>query len=257
MLSFASGKFDMTFPTDLTVPLYKNMRRDAPQAQCTMRGTGVSTNLIVNRDVPPFDDPRIRRALALTLDRHAFIDILTRGEGNVGGGKMGGGMLPPPDGVWGMPPEMVKGIVGYDNVPANREKGRELMKEAGYGPDKRLKVKVSTRNIATFRDPATILIDHLKHIYVDGELEVIDTSVYYNRVFKKDYVVALNLSGTAVDDPDVGFFEGYACGSLRNYNGYCNPEMTKLFEEQSRETDQKKRLKMVWDIDRKLQEDIA
>ena len=183
MLSFASGKFDMTFPTDLTVPLYKNMVRDAPHVQCTMRGTGVSTNLIVNREAPPFDDPKIRRALALTLDRQAFIDILSEGEG-----KMGGAMLPPPDGVWGMPPEMVKTIIGYDNVAANREKARELMKEAGYGPDKRLKVKVSTRNIATFRDPATILIDHLKHIYVDGELEVIDTSIYYNRVFKKDYV---------------------------------------------------------------------
>ena len=47
------------------------------------------------------------------------------------------------------------------------------------------------------------MIDHLKQIYIDGELEVIDTSVYYNRVFKKDYVVALNLSGSAVDDPDV------------------------------------------------------
>jgi peptide/nickel transport system substrate-binding protein len=252
MLSFASGKFDMTFPTDLTVPLYKNMVRDAPHVKCTMRGTGVSTNLIVNREVPPFDNPKIRRALALTLDRQAFIDILSEGEG-----KMGGAMLPPPDGVWGMPPEMVKTIVGYDNVAANRDKARELMKEAGYGPDKRLKVKVSTRNIATFRDPATILIDHLKHIYVDGELEVIDTSIYYNRVFKKDYSVALNLTGSAVDDPDVTFFEGYACGSLRNYNNYCDPEMTKLFEAQSREVDHEKRLKMVWEIDRKLQEDIA
>jgi peptide/nickel transport system substrate-binding protein len=252
MLSFASGKFDMTFPTDLTVPLYKNMMRDAPHVKCTMRDTGVSTNLIVNRDSPPFDDPKIRRALALTLDRQAFIDILSEGEG-----KMSGAMLPPPSGVWGMPPEMLKAIIGYDNVPANREKARELMKEAGYGPDKRLKVKVSTRNIATFRDPATILIDHLKHIYVDGELEVIDTSVYYNRVFKKDYAVALNLTGSAVDDPDVVFFEGYACGSLRNYNNYCDPEMTKLFAAQSREIDHEKRLKMVWDIDRKLQEDIA
>ena len=33
--------------------------------------------------------------------------------------------------------------------------------------------------------------------------------------------------------------------------------MTKQFEAQSRETDQKKRLKMVWEIDRQLQEDIA
>jgi peptide/nickel transport system substrate-binding protein len=132
-----------------------------------------------------------------------------------------------------------------------------LMKEAGYGPDKRLKVKVSTRNIATFRDPAVILIDQLKQIYVDGELEVIETGVYYSRVFKKDYAVALNLSGIAVDDPDVALFETYGCGSLRNYNGYCNPEMTKLFEAQSRELDQEKRLKMVWDIDRKLQEEMA
>ena len=252
MLAFTAGKFDMTFPTDVTVPLLKNIRKDAPQAQCSMRDTGVSTNLIVNRDMPPFDNPKIRRALALTLDRQAYIDILSEGEG-----KMSGAMLPGPDGVWGMPAEMLKTIAGYGDVAKSREQARELMKQAGYGPDKRLKLKVSTRNIATFRDPATILLDHLKQIYIDAELEIIDTAIYYNRVFKKDYVVALNLTGSAVDDPDVTFFEGYACGSLRNLNNYCDPEMTKLFEAQSRELDQKKRLKMVWEIDRKLQEDIA
>jgi peptide/nickel transport system substrate-binding protein len=252
MLSFAAGKFDMTFPTDVTVPLLKNIRRDAPQAQCTMRETGVSTNLIVNREVAPFDNPKIRRAMALTLDRPSFITILSEGEG-----KMGGAMLPPPDGVWGLPEEKLKGIIGYGDIEKSRAEARGLMKEAGYGPDKRLKLKVSTRNIATFKDPAVILIDQLKQIWIDAELEIIDTTIYYNRVFKKDYVVALNLTGSAVDDPDVTFFEGYACGSLRNYNNYCDPEMTKLFEAQSRETDQKKRLKMVWEIDRKLQEDVA
>ena len=39
------------------------------------------------------------------------------------------------------------------------------MRQAGYGPDNRLKVKVSTRNIATFRDPAVILIDQLRHVW--------------------------------------------------------------------------------------------
>ena len=131
------------------------------------------------------------------------------------------------------------------------------MQEAGYGPDKRLKIKVSTRNIAAFKDPAVILIDQLKQVYVDGELEIIDTAVYYNRVFKKDYVVALNLSGIAVDDPDVALFENYGCGSLRNYNNYCDAEMTKLFQAQSRELDPKKRQQMVWDIDHKLQAEIA
>jgi peptide/nickel transport system substrate-binding protein len=252
MLAFVAGKFDMTFPSDVTVPLMKNIKRDAPQAQCTMRETGVSTNLIINREVAPFDNPKIRRAMALTLDRQSFITILSEGEG-----KMGGALLPPPDGVWGLPPDKLKTIIGYGDVEKSRTEARELMKEAGYGPDKRLKLKVSTRNIATFKDPAVILIDQLKHIWIDGELEIIDTAIYYNRVFKKDYVVALNLTGSAVDDPDVTLFEGYACGSLRNYNNYCDAEMTKLFEEQSRETDRKKRHELVWEIDRRLQEDIA
>jgi len=252
MLSFVAGKFDMTFPADVTVPLLKNIKRDAPQAQCTMRASGVSTNLIVNREVPPFDDPRIRRAMALTLDRDAFIRILSEGEG-----QMGGALLPPPDGVWGLPQEKLDGLIGYGDVEKAREEARSLMKEAGYGADKRLKLKVSTRNIATYKDPAVILIDQLKQIWIDAELEIIDTTIYYNRVFKKDYVVALNLTGSAVDDPDVTLFEGYACGSLRNYNNYCDAEMTKLFEQQSRETDRRKRQELVWTIDRKLQEDVA
>ena len=252
MLAFIAGKHDMTFPSDVTVPLLKNIRKDAPQAQCTMRESGVSTNLIINAEAPPFANPKIRRALALTLDRKAFIDILSEGED-----KVAGIMLPPPDGGWGMTPEMMKDLPGYGDVAQAREEARKLMQEAGYGPDKRLKIKVSTRNIATFKDPAVILIDQLKQVYVDGELEIIDTAVYYNRVFKKDYVVALNLSGVAVDDPDVALFENYGCGSLRNYNNYCDAEMTKLFQAQSRELDPKKRQQMVWDIDHKLQAEIA
>ncbi|MGE0422142.1 MAG: ABC transporter substrate-binding protein [Reyranellaceae bacterium] len=250
MLSFISGNFDMTFPTDVSVPLMKDIRKDAPHAQCTMRQTAVSTNLIINRDSPPFDDKRIRKAMALTLDRKAFVDILSEGQS-----RIGGTMLPPPDGVWGLPEDQVKAL--YGDVEKNRAQARELMKQAGYGPDKRLKVKVSTRNIATFRDPAVILIDQLRQVFVDGELEIIDTAVYYNRMFKKEYSVALNLTGSAIDDPDQHFFENYACGSLRNYNNYCSPEMTKLFEAQSREANFEKRRRLVWEIDRKLQEDVA
>ncbi|MBL8673608.1 MAG: hypothetical protein JNL07_01870, partial [Rhodospirillales bacterium] len=252
MLSFVSGQFDMTFPSDVTVPLLKNIRRDAPHAQCTMRPSGVSANLIINRDAPPFDDARIRRALALTLDRKAFVDILSEGHD-----RIGGTMLPQPEGVWGMPPEMLKELPGYGDVEKSREAARDLMKQAGYGPDKRLKIKVSTRNIAAFRDPAVILIDHLRHIFVDGELEIVDTAVYYNRMFKKDYVVALNLTGSAVDDPDQHFFENYACGSARNYNNFCDAGITAAMAAQSRELDFEKRKKMVWDIDRRLQEDGA
>ena len=44
---------------------------------------------------------------------------------------------------------------------------------------------------------------------------------------------------------------------MRNYTGYCNPDMEKLFVQQSTESDQQKRKKLVWEIDKKLQEDAA
>jgi peptide/nickel transport system substrate-binding protein len=76
-------------------------------------------------------------------------------------------------------------------------------------------------------------------------------------VARKDYALGLNLTGNAVDDPDQAFYENYACGSERNYTNYCNKDIEKLFDAQSVETDLDKRKKLVWEIDKKLQEDVA
>ena len=253
ILAFVAGDYDMTFPYDVTVPLMKDVKSQAPNAVCELVPTNVSRNLIVNRDKPPFDDANIRRAMALALDRKAFIDILSEGQAD-----MGGAMLPPPAGVWGMPQEMLRTIPGYgEDVRKNREEARRLMQKAGYGPAKHLPVKVSTRNIAIYRDPAVILIDQLREIYIDGELEVVETPNWHAKVARKDYAVGMNLTGSGVDDPDQNFYENYACDSERNYTQYCNKEIEALFDKQSAETDIEKRKKMVWEIDKKLQEDIA
>jgi peptide/nickel transport system substrate-binding protein len=253
VLAFIAGRFDMTFPTEVTVPLRRDINSQAPQAICELKPTNVSINLIVNRDVAPFNNADLRRAMALALDRKAFIDILAEGHGDIGAS-----MLPPPEGVWGMPPELLKSIPGYDpDVQKNRAEARQIMAKLGYGADKRLAVKVSTRNISVYRDPAVILIDQLKDIYIDGALEVVETSNWHAKIARKDYTVGLNLTGDAVDDPDQNFYENYACGSERNVTDYCNKDLEKLFDQQSSETDREKRMKLVWDIDRKLQEDLA
>lgn len=252
VLAFVAGEFDMTYPADITVPLMKDVTSQAPQAVCDLQPTNVSRNLIVNREKPPFDDDRIRKAMALTIDRQEFVDILSEGQDDIGGA-----LLPPPGGVWGLPPEELAKVPGYGDVAANREQARALMKEAGYGPDNRIKVTISTRNIAIYRDPAVILIDHLKEAYIDAELEIIETSNWHATVARKDYQIGMNLTGTGVDDPDVVFFEGYACDSERNYTGYCNKELEAMFLEQSMLEDQEARKRLVWEIDEKLQEDVA
>ena len=72
---------------------------------------------------------------------------------------------------------------------------------------------------------------------------------------RKDFALAMNVTETAVDDPDVAFYENYACASQRNYTGYCNPELDKLIDRQSAETDVAKRKKLVWEIEKKLIDD--
>jgi peptide/nickel transport system substrate-binding protein len=253
VLAFIAGKFDMSFPTNLSVALVKDVMSQAPNAVCKIEPTNVSTNLIVNRDSPPFDNADIRKAMALTLDRKAFIDTLYEGHAGIGGA-----MLPPPEGRWGLTPEILRTIPGYGpDVKANREEARKLMQKAGYGPDKRLKVKISTRNIPVYRDPAVILIDQLKEIYIDGELDVVETANWFSKVARKDYAVGLNLTGNAVDDPDQTFYENYACNSERNYTKYCNKDLEQMFDQQSQESDPVKRQKLIWEIDTKLQEDVA
>jgi len=253
MLSFISGRFDITFPWEVTIPLLKDIKSQVPNALCEVTSMNNSTNLILNRDAPPFDNPEIRKALVLALDRKAFIDILNQGNAEVGGT-----MQPPKDGVWGLPADQLAAVPGYgSDVEKNRAEARAIMQKFGYGPDKRLKLKVGARGISLYKDPAVILLDQLKEIYIDAELDIIETSQWFARVARKDYTVGLNTTGNGVDDPDQNFFENFSCKSERNYTGYCNPEIDKLFEVQSAEPDIDKRRKLVWEIDRKLLEDGA
>ena len=131
------------------------------------------------------------------------------------------------------------------------------MEKLGYGPDKPLALKVAARNLNSYRDPAVILIDQLKEIYIDGALDPVETANWFPKVARKDYQIGQNNTGSGVDDPDQQFYENYGCGSERNYTGYCNPEIEKQFAQQSMETNQDTRRKLVWDIDKKLQEDGA
>jgi len=43
MLGFAAGTFDMTYPTDVSVPLLRDIKQQDPEAHCEMRRTNVDT----------------------------------------------------------------------------------------------------------------------------------------------------------------------------------------------------------------------
>ena len=253
MLGFVAGRFDITFPWEVTAPLLKDIKGQLPAAQCQTTSMNNSTNLILNREAPPFNNVDLRTALVLAIDRKAFIDILNQGDA-----QAGGTMQPVTDGVWGLPNDMLEAIPGYgSDVEKNRKQARALMEKAGYGPNNRLKLKISTRGISLYKDPAVILASQLKEIYIDADVDIIETAQWFPKVARKDYTLGLNTTGNGVDDPDQNYYENFSCKSERNYTGYCNPEIEKLFDVQSQEADVAKRKKIVWEIDKKLLEDGA
>jgi peptide/nickel transport system substrate-binding protein len=253
ILGFVAGRFDMTFPFQVSIPLLNEVKSQAPQAQCELAPLNATRDILINRTAAPFDEPKLRRAVSLTLDRKSFIDILAEGQASIGGA-----MMPPPEGVWGMPREKLNEVVGYGaDVEKNRTEARTIMQGLGYGPDNRLKLKLSTRNVPPDRDSAVLLGDQLKEIFIDADLEPIENANWFPTIIRNAYTIGLNTTPSSVDDPDQQFYENYACKSENNLTRYCNPELQKRFDEQSMEVDQKKRKQLVWEIDKRLQEDEA
>src|SRR5713226_2201235 len=164
-------------------------------------------------------------------------------------------MLPAPQGVWGMPVEMLETLPGYgSDVATNRAEAKKIMEKLGYGPDKRLTVKVATRNFQAWRDPAVILMSQLREIYIDGELDLVDTALWYPKMVRRDYAVGMVPIEAGVDDPDQMFYENFYSGAGRNYGGYSDPEFDKLVDQQSMLADPEKRKEIVWQAERKLAE---
>jgi peptide/nickel transport system substrate-binding protein len=141
-LAFVAGKGDLLY--GVTIPQLKDVKSQRPDAICDVLPANVSRNLLVNRGKPPFDNPEIRRAMSLSLDRKAFIDILYEGQGDIGGA-----MQPPPAGLWGMAADDLKALPGYGpDIEKNRTQARAIMQKLGYGPAKQLPVTISTRDVS-------------------------------------------------------------------------------------------------------------
>jgi peptide/nickel transport system substrate-binding protein len=204
--------------------------------------------MLINPTKPPFDNVELRRAMSLGIDREAFSTII-----NGGVRKVGAFMMPPPEGVWGLDEAMLKTLPGYDPDHAKSlAAARAIMQKLGYGPDKHLVTKLSTRDIPSWRQPAVLLNSQLKDIYIDADLDVVDTTQWYPKVMRKDFTIGAVPIETGVDDPDNMFVENFGCNSPRNYAGYCDADVQKLVDAQSLEPNRDKRKSIVAQIEQKL-----
>ena len=101
------------------------------------------------------------------------------------------------------------------------------------------------------------MADQLRQVGVEATVKQIETAQYFPLLTRREYQIGANLTASGIDDPDGYFFENYTCGASRNYTDYCDDRMDRLIDAQSQELDRARRLTLVWDIQRKLEADVA
>jgi peptide/nickel transport system substrate-binding protein len=247
-----SGRLDVAFPGDATKTIAEQVTKAEPRIKMTLAAQNVNDNLLLNVTKPPFNNLKVRQAFSLSIDRRAVVATVHQG-----GAMVGAAMAPKPWGVYGLLEKDLASLPGYGKGSDDKAKAKKLLAEAGFGTSNPLKLELAVRAIPMYLDFAAFVVNELKQIGVEGTLKQIETAQWHPYATRREFQVGPNLTGLGVDDPDGNFFENYACGSARNYGGYCNEQVQKMIEAQSAELDTKKRMAMVVEIQKKLEEDAA
>jgi peptide/nickel transport system substrate-binding protein len=247
-----AGQIDVAYPGETTLSIAEQLKKAVPGMVFTETASNVSENLLLNTRNPPFDNLKVRRALSFAIDRRTYTQTVHRGAAVIGAS-----LAPKPWGVWGLLDRDLGQLPGYGGAAAGRAQAKALLAEAGFGPSNPLKVELVTRAIAIYLDFAGFVVSDLKQVGVEATLKQIDTAQWHPMVTRREFQIGANLTGLGVDDPDANFYENFSCGSPRNYGDYCNEQVGRLIDQQSQEIDTPKRLALVWQIQKKLEEDAA
>ena len=194
-------------------------------------GTEGKTIMTINNKRKPFDDVRVRRALAAAIDRKALIDGAQEGLGV----PIGSHMVPSD-----------AGYIDLTGVnPYNPEKSKALLKEAGVATP--LNVTLTLPPIAYARKGGEIIAAQLAKVGVVAKIENVEWAQWLSGTFKGNYDLTIVSHVEPLD------FDRY--GDPSYYYGYDSKAYRDLLTAYNSTTDQKGRLKILGDIQRQLATD--
>ncbi len=250
------GEIDQIYPGSIR-------KTDADQFKAHgMVISGVPRNayqyMTVNLTKKPFQDKRVRQAIAHALNRKGVVDNFLEGHGEVSHN-------PYPSTFWAHPE-------GMNEYKYSRDKALELFKTAGWNYDAgknvmyldgkpvRFQLKYSKGNVV--REKCAVLFQqNLKDVGIKIDLKIMEFGVMYDEVKKSDYEIALVGQGSE-NDGDLSkfyysdFIKPIGDNSGSNWIRYKNPEVDRLIDEGFRTLDQDKRQTLYRKIGLLLNEEL-
>ncbi len=247
-VAFATRKIDMIGPRQ---PIIK---QDAD----ILRGSAPTGNMIPYQDVnyrfigmstkfPPFNDVRVRQAIAEAIDKQALLSV--HGDGD---GQVAKGFYSPTMPHYLLPDAELQTLPGFGlDMEARRAHARSLLASAGFANG--LEVTIVGKSTLPFATQIAELVpQHLARVGITARTKIMDAAEYDSLEVKSDIPFRAKTNGSEGPDPDSDLFPNFGTGGNRNFEAFSDPQLDKLLTEQSVTLDQAKRNALVLQIQRLL-----
>lgn len=162
----------------------------------------------------PFNDPKLREAIAYGIDRAAILQ----------GGRSGVGQV--------QPCPVAPGFFGYVEdvqVPEyNLEKAKQMLADAGY-PEGSLSVTLRTASDTWYALPAQVVQNQFEAMGIHCELETMENAAYQTKVMNEhDFEVTYYNSQIFINDADGVLWNEFHSTGVYNTNGVNDAEVDEL-----------------------------
>jgi peptide/nickel transport system substrate-binding protein len=202
--------------------------------------------LVFNSKQPPFNDPRVRRALSLAIDRWGMANTLSHTTVL----KFVGGLMRPGFEM-ATPEAALATLPGFSHdIAASREEARRLLAEAGLHD---LKITLVSRDLPSAYGPsAEAVLDAWRAIGVTANEVRLNAKDWHMALESGHFTVAFDYEGDAFDDPTLQLAK-YVSHSVSpsSYAHSFDQTLDDLYVGQATSTDPRKRADIVRDFERR------
>ena len=198
--------------------------------------------MVLHATKPPFDDPRMRRAVFLAIDRKELTEI-TRCRGELGCFGSQGNFSPRKGGFNVEPLDELAQVPGW-RQPKDQDiaDAKLLMAEASYADG----VDGLTWNLSsnpTTVNTAEVVSEQLRtKLGIDIKLDIGDRASSLARIRDGTHNMSSDGSGVIISDPSDYLNQHFTLGTHKNPDNWSDPRLTPLIDAQARELDPAKRL---------------
>jgi peptide/nickel transport system substrate-binding protein len=203
--------------------------------------------IYMRTDQPPFNDVRVRRALALAIDRKGWNDSLFFGEGCTDAGPVPCAMKEWKLEASKLDPAKAKYLVGYDPAEAKR-----LLAEAGHRGGLTVPMFHWPGYAPPWRTYYDLAADNLGKIGINVEFKPEEYGKYISTTYLGKYEKMAMGPITPFTEVDDWLYSAFFPEQPNNRSHVADAELSKILVAQRREMDPKKRLAIVHDIQRYL-----